>query len=475
MAELRDPINALAHTKAVVTDKGRQLTAWEMHLYSLLVVRDMSDNMGCGIRSQSRIAIVEPNRLETVVAIWGVIRAGGIACLMNTRMPPETLAAQAKMIGCSARLVFPDSPYSDILPDLPKLLSRPLHQDHGETYHGIQFFEPNHPATIMFTSGSSAKPKAVLHSFGNHYYSALGSNKNIPVVPGDRWLVSLPLYHVGGLAILFRCWLGGATAVLAEPGGDIVDQLSRNETTHVSLVATQLRRLLQVTKSEGRSFPRLKCVLLGGGPTPERLVNEAIDAGLPIYRSYGLTEMASQVSTSTRPDGTKRRILDYRQAKTSDDGEILVRGKTRFLGYYESNKLIQPFDPEGWFATGDTGEIDDNEGLRVTGRTDNMFVSGGENIQPEQIESVLRELAEIEEAVVVPVEDAEFGQRPLAFICGTTDYDYVRLSGLLRERLPGYAVPVEFRPWPDGYQQPGIKPNRKFLREEAARTNNRDR
>jgi len=390
-------------------------------------------------------------------------------------MPTDTLAMQADMIGCTTRLTFPDSILPEALPNCSRIEMSALDDSALPAFHGVQCFSPDHPATIMFTSGSSAQPKAVLHSFGNHYHNALGSNKNIPVVPGDRWLVSLPLYHVGGLAILFRCWLGGATAVLADPGGDIVNHMHRHDITHISLVPTQLGRLLRVMESKGKSFPRLKCLLLGGGPTSKRLIKEALEAGLPIYRSYGLTEMASQVSTSTRPDGTRRKILDHREAKISDEGEILVRGETRFLGYYESNKLIEPFDSQGWFATGDAGEIDSDGGLRVTGRTDNMFISGGENIHPEQIEIALRELSEIDDAVVIPTNDPEFGQRPLAFICGTTDYDSARLSDLLRETLPGYAIPVDFRPWPEEYTQSGIKPNRAFIKKLAEKTDSRDR
>ncbi|HET7273332.1 MAG TPA: o-succinylbenzoate--CoA ligase, partial [Rubrobacter sp.] len=294
-------------------------------------------------------------------------------------------------------------------------------------------------------------PKSALHTFGNHYYNALGSNTNIPLTPGDRWLHSLPLYHVGGLSILFRCLLAGATITLPEPGTPLGEAITVLRATHVSLVATQLLRLLR----EDVDLGGLKAVLLGGGPVPAYLVDEALARGLPVHTSYGLTEMASQVTT-TQPGAapeelrTAGRVLPHREISVSGEGEILVRGETLFAGYVEGEKVDRPLDPSGWLHTGDLGELDDEGYLRVTGRRDNLFISGGENVQPEEIEEALCRLEGIDEAVVVPVPDDEFGDRPVAFVrTNGVALEPEYLAQSLEPVLPRFKIPISFHPCPD--------------------------
>jgi O-succinylbenzoic acid--CoA ligase len=130
---------------------------------------------------------------------------------------------------------------------------------------------------------------------------------------------------------------------------------------------------------------------------------------------------------------------------------------------------VTPFDADGWFATGDFGTLDEEGRLVVVGRRDGRFVSGGENVQPEVIEAALLALPGVTRALVVPVEDAEFGARPAAFVAmeGGRAPDGAALGAALRVRLPGYLVPDAYLPWPEGEE--GLKPSRAALREEAAR------
>jgi O-succinylbenzoic acid--CoA ligase len=321
------------------------------------------------------------------------------------------------------------------------------------------------PSTVVFTSGSTGTPKAALHTFGNHYLSAAGSNANIAVAPRDRWLHSLPLYHVGGLSIVFRCLLAGAAVALPEPDAPLGGSIRGLRVTHVSLVSTQLLRLLR----EDTKLGGLKAVLMGGGPIPEDLVDEALARGLPVHTSYGLTEMASQVTTT--PPGASRerlrtagRVLPRREVRVSGEGEILVRGETLFAGYLRGDGPNLPLDDGRWFRTGDLGEMDDNGYLRVLGRRDNLFVSGGENVRPEEIEEALLRIKGVEEAVVVPMQDPEFGERPAAFV--RLSGGVVDLASALEPILPRFKIPNAFHEWEGAA---GMKPDRLALRERAKR------
>ena len=326
-------------------------------------------------------------------------------------------------------------------------------------------FALNQDLTIMFTSGSTDVLKAVLHTFGNHYYSAKGSNENIPVESSDRWFLTLPLYHVGGLSILFRVLLGRGTIVIQDPEEDIVQSIKTYGITHVSLVATHLYRLLQ-NKAAKTVLRGLKAILLGGSAIGDSLAREALRNRWPVCFSYGLTEMSSRVATTHFSDRTyptrQGKILNYRQVRISDEGEILVKGPTLFKGYVDGNKILKPFDKKSWFHTGDLGEFVRPGELRVTGRKDNMFISGGENIQPEEIEYYLLQLKEVENALVVPVPDPEFGCRPAVFIKNVPGrtLDQKKIIRFLKRYLPKFKIPDHFFPWPDLIDEKDGKINR---------------
>jgi O-succinylbenzoic acid--CoA ligase len=277
----------------------------------------------------------------------------------------------------------------------------------------------------------------------------------------------LPLYHVGGLAILFRCLLAGATVALPQHGAPLGEAIAGVGATHVSLVSTQLLRLLR----ENTNVDGLEAVLMGGGPVPASLVEEAVARGLPIHTSYGLTEMASQVTTtpsgaSTEELHTAGRVLPDREVSISEEGEILVRGETLFAGYVEGEELDRSLDADGWFHTGDLGGLDETGCLRVVGRRDNLFISGGENLQPEEIEEALCRMEGIDEAVVVPVPDKEFGARPVAFV--RAEGDFKDLVTELGKVLPRFKIPIAFHPWPEKTRV-GMKADRNALRERARR------
>jgi O-succinylbenzoic acid--CoA ligase len=424
-----------------------------------------------GFGSGVRVALYLPKVERYLVLLLALIRAGCVACPLSTRLPPGGVAPLLERAACRV-LISDDEEILEAVNRIRKLHPETLLAD--EPARG-QPSGPLHlaldlPATIVFTSGSTGAPKAALHTFGNHYYSALGSNANIALAPGDRWLHSLPLYHVGGLSILFRCLLAGAAGALPKPDAPLGEAIADGGATHVSLVYTQLLRLL----GEGGFDPGgLKAILLGGGQIPPPLVDEAASRGLPIHTSYGLTEMASQV-TATPPGALREELhtsghpLPHREISISDDGEILVKGETLFAGYVKSDIITRPLDAEGWFHTGDLGGLDADGYLRVRGRKDNLFISGGENVQPEEIEEALCWLEGIEDAVVVPISDTEFGSRPVAFVRTTGGaVEPEDLARALEPTLPRFKIPVAFHGWPE--VTGGMKLDRASFRESARR------
>jgi len=379
-----------------------------------------------GLRSGDAVAILSPNSPESALLLMALLRNGLIAAPLNHRFPPEQMLK-------TLQALRPDLLFS---PD-PEIIKSEENPFKAENLQEIALatawpeipcrsapeLKMDRPVTIIHTSASSGVPKAALHSFGNHWYSALGAARNMPLDKGDCWLLSLPLFHIGGYAVLFRALVSGSAVALPDPHDSIERSLERFEATHLSLVPTQLYRLLRNPKALP-NLRKLKAVLLGGSAVPDPLLAECIREGIPVFVSYGSTEMSSQIATTQAPAGSVEenscKPLPWRELAIADDGEILVRGACLFQGYLKesaSGRQPQPeLDSEGWFHTGDTGSLDDNGNLSVLGRKDNMFISGGENLHPEEIEQALNAVEGVEQALVVPFGDREYGQRPAAFI-----------------------------------------------------------
>lgn len=424
-----------------------------------------------GIKPGDRVGIAGRNSPDYIIVLLGLWAVKAVACPLSIRLPEEALGRQLRQINARYLIASDDGLFNSQKINVKKLRMPGLTLTSAAAPLADLRCAAGLDATILFTSGSGGDPKAVLHTLENHVYSAGGANEHIPVGPGDRWLLSLPLYHVGGLGIVFRVLLGRGAVAVPEPRENIAQAIERHHVTHVSLVPTQLFRLLG-EKDRIPKLKSLKAVLLGGSFIPDSLLRESLKMGLPVYASYGLTEMASQAATSRRLTTAdcvlSAGILNYRQVRISDEGEILVKGETLFKGYVDGGKTHLPVDREGWFATGDLGCLAGDGGLIVTGRRDNMFISGGENIHPEEIEKCLCRLNGIEAAVVVPVEDDEFGCRPVAFVKTNDALSPDKILTFLQSRLPKFKIPKRFYAWPEKEGKAGCKFNRQRLRQFAA-------
>ncbi len=386
--------------------------------------------------------------LSAIVEMWALWLGGRCAAPLSARWTAEQRGIFVEMIGAEA-VVSSDG---EFVPGLRRMPPFDLRTGSISADIDDPELDTTIPATIVATSGSSGRPKAARHAAAQHLWSALGSAANIPLGSGDVCALSLPLYHVGGLAMLWRCFLGGAALLVRRGDGDASGLALDGRATHVSMVPTQLYRLLKRGFAEVN--PAWKAVLLGGDAAPAALIEQATEAGIPLHTTYGCTEMSSQVTT-TRPGASAAELksagalLPHRELSLAADGEILLRGRTLFSGYRRANGALDTArDAEGWYHSGDLGRRDKQENLQVIGRKDNMFVCGGENIQPETIERELLNIAGIVRAVVIGREDAEYGKRPFAYVESEVELNEDALRGRLREHLPGLWIPSGFAALP---------------------------
>lgn len=364
----------------------------------------------------------------TVAAVWGVCRAGATAVPVDARMPPAEAMELTRAAGVRGLFPIPEGGIDALLDrKVPSVVPA-----EGPPSVDSRF--------VVFTSGSEGTHKGVILTGANIAASVAGSRDRLGNGPDDAWLLVLPLFHVGGVSILWRQAEQAAPVVLEaefDPGR-VAGLLGT--TAYSSLVPTMLRRVLDT----GRVGASGK-VLLGGGPADVSLLRRAIDAGIPALQTYGMTETASQVTTVAPGNeeadlGTAGRPIQGAEVRIAD-GRIELRGPMLSPGYLGDDPR-----PEGsWFTTGDLGSIDDQGRLTVLGRADAVVVTGGENVHPAAVERVLRSHPGVVDARVFGMPDDEWGRRVVAEVV---------LDGITATELREWAaahltpaqLPKEWRP-----------------------------
>lgn len=400
-------------------------------------LQTMHDDTGSR-EGRPRVACVLSTRVAFVVTYHAVVRAGGVLVPLNTELTVPEFEAVADrtdpdLLVCESRsertarqtvdcpVVSVDQPQADgvtsLLPaggaDAPAPVAR----------------DPTETALVLFTSGTTGRPKGVRLTPQNLTASAVASAFRLGVTPDDRWLCCLPPYHMGGLAPAVRTTLYGTTLVVqsAFDATETATVLDRERITGVSLVPTQLRRLLDEDWTPPES---LRTVLLGGAPASEQLVTDALDAGVPVHTTYGLTETSSQVATARpstlrdHPTTVGQPLLwttvtvideDGRPCETGETGELVVDGPTVTPGYLDEGHTAKAFGEFG-LHTGDVGYRDDDGRLWIRGRQDDVVITGGELVVPGEVATCIETCAAVAEATVVGVDDEEWGQRVVALV-----------------------------------------------------------
>ncbi|MFC5969912.1 class I adenylate-forming enzyme family protein [Halomarina salina] len=322
------------------------------------------------------------------------------------------------------------------------------------------------PLVLLYTSGTTGRPKLVVLTVQNVLASATASAFRLGTLPGDRWASPLAPSSMGGLAPVYRTALSGGAVVLCptDPEG-LLAAMTDHDATGVSVVPTMLRRLLDA----GDLPASLRFVLVGGAATPPELVERCVERDVPVCPTYGMTETASQIATAAPGEaaghpGSVGRPLMFTDVTVVDDhgdplsagqaGELVVSGPTVTPGYYGDPEATRAaFECHG-LRTGDVGHRDEGGRLYVHNRKDERIVSGGQNVDPGEVAAVLRELPGVSDAVVLGLPDDEWGERVAALVepesgsesetgsnLEPTDLDAATVEAHCRARLAGYKLP----------------------------------
>jgi len=441
---------------AVIFDDKRAITFAELDARADAVAAALVER---GVRDGDRVAALLPNGVPFVELVHAVPRIGGVLVPLNLRLAPAELAWQIADAG--ARLLVHDAATSPLAADAASDGARAdvaaLRAKGSRTLPPIDV-RTDRVHTIIYTSGTMGRPKGAMLTFENHLWSALGSALNLGLDAEDRLLACLPMFHVGGLAVLLRSAIYGCPAVVHESfDPQRANRAIDDGASIVSVVASMLTRMMDA-RGDAAYPSTLRAVLLGGGPAPQSLLEACAARGVPVVQTYGLTEAASQVATLSPADALRKlgsagkplfpteiRIeRDGEAAAPGVAGEIVVRGATVSTGYWQQPENSAETFRGGWLHTGDIGQVDVEGYLYVLDRRDDLIISGGENVYPAEIEAVLLSHPAVAEAGVRGVADARWGSVPAASVVlrAGAQATAEELIAHCRDRLARYKTPA---------------------------------
>lgn len=415
---------------------------------------------GYGLRKNQYVGVLLKNHLDTVVILYALQLMGVHAVILNNRLSPDEIGWQ--LHDSNAEFLITEADFSGDNFEIKKIIKQELFTSPINETVIQDEISLDDVCTIMYTSGTTGKPKGVIQTFGNHWGSAVGSALNLGITETDCWLCSVPLFHISGYSILMRSVIYGMPVVLHE-SFDVertIADITNKQVTIMSVVGTMLSRVVESLK-DSQLPSQFRGMLLGGGPAPLPLLEACKQKEIPVFQTYGMTETASQIVTlspeysiSKLGSAGKPLFLSQLQIRTEEGGvaesgeagEIFVKGPNVTIGYLNRPDATKEKFHDGWFSTGDIGYLDEDGFLFVLDRRSDLIISGGENIYPAEIEAVLLAHPAIDEAGITGIENETWGQVPVAFIVRkpgemVTAYD---LQQFCIQRLAKYKVPKEY-------------------------------
>jgi fatty-acyl-CoA synthase len=466
-------------TALVYVPTKERLSYWELDRRATVCARVWREVLG--LQPQDRCAILADNRPEVVEAFFAAGKADVVLVPLNTRLTAEELAGILADSGARA-LLYGDKTEAVVAQLAQKVslehwvaLDRPARPDHGTAAElagqlatvaaPLPPPDPEHIHCLLYTSGTTGRPKGVMHSHRMVAWNGYNTAVCWQLGAGDVSPVFTPLYHAGGLgAFLVPLVTVGGTVVLHRgfDVDEVLGAIAAERCTVVLGVPTIFRMLLDHPGLPRADLSSIRWLISGGAPLPAGLVEAFRELGVVLRQGYGLTEVGVNCFAMTDEEAwrkrgsigrplmfTRARLVDAAGSDVPPDavGELVLRGPHLSSGYWHSPDVTaEAYDADGWFHTGDLARVDEDGFYTIVGRSKDMFISGGVNVYPAEVESALHQHPGVQDAAVVGVDHHLWGEVGVAFVVPApgASPEATELVQFLTPRLARYKIPRDF-------------------------------
>ncbi len=430
---------------------GSRLTYTELNDRTNRVANGLVD---IGVSKGDRVATLLMNGVEFVESFFGAAKVGGVLVALNWRLVADELSFILTDSGAQT-LLF-DSAFTEVVQELHSrgsdgtqvtnwvhvgdVSTRPdFAVGYDDLVSRASADEPECAASgddllfVMYTSGTTGLPKGVMHTHDSAIWSVLTANATADTRYGDRYLISLPMFHVGALNPLLSIFHKGGTAVIMSEFDPVkIWEIFRDEKISVTLaVPAMLNFMLLTFDKEAHDISSLRWVMSGAAPVPVSLIETYAAMGVEIHQVYGLTETCGPACLISPDDaishaGSTGKAFFHTDVKIVDDdgneagagesGEVLIRGPHIMTGYWNRPEATADAFADGWLKSGDIAVMDAGGFVYIQDRVKDMIISGGENIYPAEIENVIHGLEGVADVAVIGRPSEKWGETPLALV-----------------------------------------------------------
>lgn len=406
------------------------------------------------IRKEKYIGIYLENSADFVITVLALWKIGVVPVPLNLSASDDELIQQilyAKLEYVISNQILRNKLLSQNVVKVITINKKSQIKDSQRSYK----LNLDQKAVIIFTSGATGKPKGVVHTFNSLLNSVITGNEIFNHSSDDRWLASLPFYHIGGFQIILRSLYFSTGIIIPESlqTDKLTEAIIAFKPTHASFVSTQLKRLLD---KKVKPNIELRCSLIGGGFVDKKLLLDAKKSGWHPVKVYGSSETASFVCALKEKDIESRgnstgKVINKNKVKIIDEdgsecsmrteSEIVIKSKSLFQCYLHDESETKQRLKKGYYFSGDIGYFDDDGYLYVTGRKNEMIVTGGKNVNPVEVENVILKYPGIVEAAVFSVDEIEWGEIVCAAIVTSQKIRITELKSFLKRKLSSYKIP----------------------------------
>jgi fatty-acyl-CoA synthase len=463
--------------KEAVVDRGRRLNYRQLNRRVNCLSRALQ---GSGLKGGDRVSILAYNCLEFVEVIMAAAKLGLILVPLNWRLTPAELG-----------FILNDSGAETLLfdPDLATLVEGVMGKATlercvvfgAEEMLGARVYEPllaaqsadepepdltadlDTPHIIMYTAGTTGRPKGAVLSQGAGLWNALSLSLAMDFTSKDRNLLVLPMFHIGGIGLftLPMLYVGGTVVIQRtfDPA-QTLKLLQEEKITLLFGVPAIFLFLIQHADFSPQAFESVRMVMSGGAPLPVNLVKQYDQLGIVLQQGFGMSEAAPSIATLTKDLALKKagfigRAVFHLEARVVNEamddapvgevGELVIRGPSLMQGYWNRPEATKEAFAGGWFHTGDLARMDEDGDLYIVDRKKDMFISGGENVYPAEVENAIYEMAQVSEAAVIGVRDEKWGEVGRAIVVPKAGESLTEteIIDFVKGRLAKYKVPKD--------------------------------